>query len=165
MSAPLSVALAQLVVLELQQAEQLAVVEQQLADTRAAIAAIEKLSGPRPSATTEVSVPRQPVPPPAPVRRAPRPATPTPALVKGPAGAVAAAARYTAILRLIDAGTRQAAGLRAGLPMPAGVSDAQHRQSVGNALTRLRSEGCIVNRADGWALTAKGRARAAKEAP
>lgn len=168
LSAPLSVALAQLVVLELQQTEQLAALEQQLADTRAAIAAIEKLSRSPVAAPTEASVPRNvvpPVPPSAPVRRAARPTTPTPPLMKGHAGAAASAARGTAILRLIGAGTRTVADLRVALPVPRGASDHQHRQSIANALTRLRGDGYVVTRADGWALTAKGRTRAAKEAP
>lgn len=158
MSAPLSVALAQLVVLEMQQAEQ-------LADTRAAIAAIEKLSPP-PAAPAEVSVPRNQVLPSAPVRRTPRPATSTlTVLVRGHHGKAAAIARATALLRLIRDGVRVVGDLRGALPAPPGVSAHQHRQSIANALTRLKGEGFLVNGDDGWALTAKGRKRAAKEEP
>ncbi len=157
---PLSAALAQLVVLE---AEQFADLEK----TRAAIAALEKLSGPAVEAAPVSPVPsNRAISRPAPAaRRAPSPPTESAALVKGHLGTAAAIARATALLRLIGAGTRQVADLRAALPVPDGATPLQHRQSIANALTRLKADGFLVNREDGWALTAKGRTRAAKEAP
>lgn len=161
MAAPLSVALAQLVALEMQQVEQ-------LADTRAAIAAIEKLSRPGAAVSPVTSMPRNPDPP-APTARptSKRSAAlaPAPPLVRGHSGAAAATARATSILRLIAGGTRATADLRAAVPVPEGATAHQHRQSIANALTRLKADGCLTHGDDGWALTAKGRTRAAKEEP
>jgi len=155
----MTVALAQLeaaerdlVAQEAEAATQLASIQLQLAATREAIAGMRKVAGPVPDQAA---------------RRAPARASTAvpPALVRGHHGAAAAATRGTRILRLIAAGTRATVDLRAAVPVPQGATAHQHRQSVANTLTRLKADGMLVNREDGWALTSKGRRRAAKEEP
>jgi len=88
-------------------------------------------------------------------------------MVRGHAGAAAAATRSHAVLRLLLAGPCSVADLRASLPVATGSNAAQHSQGVSNALYRLRDNGLVANSGGGWSLTAKGRraAGAAKEAP
>lgn len=88
-------------------------------------------------------------------------------LQSGKQGQVAAAAREDAVMRLILAGTTTTVAIRAAVTAPRGATPQQHRQSIQNALSRMKKKGLIAVAGDGWALTAKGRkaALAAKEAP
>jgi hypothetical protein len=89
-------------------------------------------------------------------------------MLRGHAGASAAATRELVVLRLIATGLTQTSALRAAIAVPHGLTAEQHRASVSNALSRLKTvRGFISNAGEGWALTAKGRKHlaAVKEEP
>lgn len=107
---------------------------------------------------------------PAPVRRdAPRAAAPIAGVLKsGKHGQAAAAGREHAVLLLIAGGTSATSAIREAISPPLDATAQQHRQSIQNALSRMKGKGLVVSAGDGWALTAKGRkaaGAAAKEAP
>lgn len=165
-TAPLTLALTQLETTERELVSQeaaavkhLSSLQLQLAATREAIAGMRKVTG----------FPAPGRPPAAPRPRDTPASSPTTGsrLQSGKHGQAAAANRERAVLLLIAAGTVATAAIRAGVSTPAGATPHQHRQSIQNALSRMKVKGLIAGAGEGWALTAKGRkaAIAAKEEP
>jgi hypothetical protein len=165
---PLNIALGHLETAERELAAQLSChlgaadsVRRELDLAREAIAGLRKLGGAR-----DVAAP-PPVVPPAPAR-ARVTAAGKAVLAKGHAGRAAAQVRSRAILQLVAEQPRSSFDLRAALPVPAGVTAQQHKQSVSNALSRMAASGLVKRQGDDWAATAMGRKSAAapaKEAP
>jgi hypothetical protein len=148
-TSPLNSAVLQLETAERELVAQIASMTKNLDATRSAIALLRGSHQPGTSAPTA---------------RAPRP-TRLPSV--GGEGS-AASARERAVLLAIAAGALATSLIRASIPPSPDSTDKQHRQSIQNALSRMKAKGLIRPIADGWALTAQGRkaaAAAAKEEP